>query len=246
MSETIEAPARPALANYVRGEWTASRSGETYEKRNPARPSELIGEFPRSNGEDVDAAVAAATETFPDWARMPAAARAAVLTRAAAAIDARVEDIARDMTLEMGKPLREARLEAARAGAIFRFFASQWSRAKGEIFEQSATGAPVYTLRRPLGVVALITPWNFPAAIPAWKTAPALAFGNTVVLKLAQEAPLTGLHLAACLEEGGLDPGVFNVVIGRGSEAGAALVRHPDVAAISFTGSVEVGHQVRD
>jgi aldehyde dehydrogenase (NAD+) len=246
MSETIEAPVRPAFANAIDGEWTPSRSGETYEKRNPARPSELVGEFPLASAEDVEAAVGAAVRAFPGWSRTPAAGRAAVLDKAADAIEERVDEIARDMTLEMGKPLREARLEALRAAAIFRYFASQWSRPKGEIFEQSSSGSPVYTLRRPLGVVGLITPWNFPAAIPAWKTAPALAFGNTVVLKLAQDAPLTGLHLAACLEEARLPPGVLNVVVGRGSEAGAALVRHAAVKAISFTGSVEVGRQVRD
>jgi aldehyde dehydrogenase (NAD+) len=150
------------------------------------------------------------------------------------------------MTREMGKPLREARLEAARAGTIFRFFAGEAWRPRGEQYEQSATGAALYTLRRPLGVVGLITPWNFPAAIPAWKTAPALIYGNTVVLKLAQEAPVTGLHLAACLDEAGIPEGVLNVVIGRGAEVGTPLVRHPKVRAISFTGSVAVGRQVRE
>src|SRR5207247_4644207 len=132
-------------------------------------------------------------------------------------------------------PLREARLEAARVAAIFRFFAGEAWRPKGEQYEQSATGSSLYTLRRPLGVVGLITPWNFPAAIPAWKAAPALAYGNTVVLKLAQEAPLTGLHLAACLDEGGIPPRVFNILVGRGSEVGTPLVNHPQVRAISFT-----------
>src|SRR5919109_840182 len=246
MSETIEAPARPAFANYVGGEWRPSGSGRTYEKRNPARPSEVIGEFPASSEEDVNRAVEAAATAFPGWSGLPAAARAAVLMKAADAVERRVEEIAVDMTREMGKPLREARLESARAAAIFRFFAGEAWRPKGELFEQSATGAPVYTVRRPLGVVGLITPWNFPAAIPAWKLAPALVYGNTVVLKLAQEAPLTGLHLAACLEAAGIPEGVFNVVVGRGSEVGTPLVRHPQVRAISFTGSVAVGHQVRD
>ena len=150
------------------------------------------------------------------------------------------------MTLEMGKPLRESRMEAARAAAIFRYFAGEAWRPKGELFEQSATGGSVYTVRRALGVVGLITPWNFPAAIPAWKTAPALIYGNTVVMKLAQEAPLTGLHLAACFEEAGMPAGVFNIVVGRGSEVGTPLVRHPQVRAVSFTGSVPVGRQVRD
>jgi acyl-CoA reductase-like NAD-dependent aldehyde dehydrogenase len=246
VSETIEAPSRPAFANYIRGEWRPSETGRTYQKRNPARPSDLVGEFPASGEEDVHAAVSAAADAFPAWSALPAAGRAAILMKAADAVEARVEELAQDMTLEMGKPLREARLESARAAAIFRFFAGEAWRPKGEMYEQSATGAAVYTLRRPLGVVGLITPWNFPAAIPAWKLAPALVFGNTVVLKLAQEAPLTGLHLAACLDEGGLPPGVLNVVIGRGSEVGTPLVRHPDVRAISFTGSVAVGKEVRE
>src|SRR6185437_15076474 len=167
----------------------------------------------------------------------PGAQRAAILMDAADAIERRVEQIAQDMTLEMGKPLREARMEAARGAAILRYFAGEAWRPKGELFEQSATGSSVYTVRRPLGVVGLITPWNFPAAIPAWKLAPALAFGNTVVLKPAQEAPLTTLHLASCLEEAGIPPGVLNVVVGRGGAVGGPLVAHAAVQAISFTGS---------
>jgi alpha-ketoglutaric semialdehyde dehydrogenase len=246
MTEILEAPSRPAFANFVGGEWRPSQSGQTYEKHGPWRPSETIGEFPASGSEDVDAAVEAAAAAFPQWSRRPAAQRAAILTGAADAIERRVEQIAQDMTLEMGKPLREARMEAARGAAILRYFAGEAWRPKGELFEQSATGGSVYTLRRPLGVVALITPWNFPAAIPAWKAAPALIYGNTIVMKVAQEAPLTGLHLAACLEEAGIPAGVFNIVIGRGSEVGTPLVRHPKVQAISFTGSVAVGTQVRD
>jgi acyl-CoA reductase-like NAD-dependent aldehyde dehydrogenase len=247
MSDSVlEAPARPEPANYVAGEWTPARSGRTYEKRNPANPSEVVGEFPASGEEDVDAAVDAAARAFPGWSDLPAAARGAVLMRAADAIEARVEEMAADMTREMGKPLREARMESARTAAIFRFFAGEAWRPQGELFEQSATGSTVYTLRRPLGVVGLITPWNFPAAIPAWKMAPALMYGNTVVLKLAQEAPLTGLHLAAALDEAGIPEGVLNVVVGRGSEVGTPLVRHPEVRAISFTGSVAVGQQVRE
>jgi acyl-CoA reductase-like NAD-dependent aldehyde dehydrogenase len=242
----LEAPTRPALANYVGGEWVPARSGATYEKRNPTNPSEIVGEFPSSGEEDVDGAVEAAAAAYRDWSGRPAAARATVLMRAADAIDARVEDMAADMTREMGKPRREARMESARTAAIFRFFAGEAWRPKGELYEQSATGAALYTVRRPLGVVALITPWNFPAAIPAWKLAPALVYGNTVVLKLAQDAPLTGLHIAAALDEAGIPPGVLNVVIGRGAEVGTPLVRHPDVRAISFTGSVAVGRQVRD
>src|SRR2546428_8173982 len=247
MSDSVlRAPARPALANYVGGEWAPARSGRPYEKHNPTRPAEVVGDFPASGEPDVNAAVEAAAAAFAGWSGTPAAGRAAVLMRAADAIEARVEEIAADMTREMGKPLREARLEAARAAAIFRFFAGEAWRPQGELYEQSATGSTLYTLRRPLGVVGLITPWNFPAAIPAWKMAPSLVYGNTVVLKLAQEAPLTGLHLAAALDETGIPEGVLNVVIGRGAEVGTPLVRHPKVRAISFTGSVAVGHQVRE
>src|SRR5919204_494986 len=247
MSDVLEAEAavRPAFANYVGGEWRPSLSGSTYDKRNPWRPAETIGEFPASGEDDVNAEAGAAAAAFPGGGGPAPARRSGILLAAADAVDARVEQIAQDMTLEMGKPLREARLEAARMAQILRFFAGEPWRPRGDLFEQGATGSALYTLRRPLGVVGLITPWNFPAAIPAWKAAPALAYGNTVVLKLAQDAPLTGLHLAACLDEGGIPPGVFNIVIGRGSEAGTPLVDHPQVRAISFTGSVPVGEQVR-
>lgn len=233
-------------ANFIAGEWAPSRSGRTYERPNPWRPDEIVGEFPSSSAEDVDAAVTAAQEASAAWAKLPAAKRGGYLAAAAAAIEARVEEIAQDMTKEMGKPLREARMEAARAAAILRFFSGEGWRPLGQVYEQSLTGAPVLTRRRPLGVVGLITPWNFPAAIPAWKTAPALAYGNAVVLKLAQDAPLTGLHLARAFEEAELPQGVLNVVIGRGSEVGEPLVTDPRVRAISFTGSVPVGHGVRE
>jgi aldehyde dehydrogenase (NAD+) len=232
--------------NYVAGEWRASAGGKTYVKRNPARPEEVIGEFPASGVEDVDAAVGAAAAAFPEWAALPAAQRAGYLTKAADGLERRVEQVAQDMTREMGKPIRESRMEAARGVQILRFFAGEAWRPKGEMYEQSATGSAVFTIRRPLGVIALITPWNFPAAIPLWKSAPALIYGNTVVIKLAQEAPLTGLHIAECFADAGLPGGVCNVLVGRGSEVGAPLVRHPNVQAISFTGSVAVGEQVRE
>jgi aldehyde dehydrogenase (NAD+) len=146
----------------------------------------------------------------------------------------------------MGKPLREARGETARASQILRYAASEAFRPVGEHFEQSLTGAQVSTRRRPVGVVALITPWNFPIAIPIWKLAPALVYGNTVVLKLAYEAPRTGLHIAEAFAEAELPGGVLNILTGRGSTVGAALVRDPRVRAISFTGSVATGHSVRD
>ena len=220
--------------------------GETYAKVNPWRPSEITGEYPAATAADVDAAVTAAHEAFPAWARLPLAARAAHLTAAAASLERRVEEIATDMSTEMGKPIREARGETLRAAQILRFFAGEAFRPVGEQFEQSSTGALVGTRRRPLGVVGLITPWNFPIAIPVWKLAPALVYGNTVVLKLAYEAPRTGLHVAEAFADANLPAGVLNVLTGRGSTAGAALVGNPRVRAVSFTGSVATGHGVRD
>jgi acyl-CoA reductase-like NAD-dependent aldehyde dehydrogenase len=241
MADTMTAP-----ANFIAGEWRPSAAGDTYEKRNPARPDELVGEFPSSTREDVDLAVQAAEDARAEWAGGPAAKRAAVMNAAAALIEERAEAIAQDMTREMGKPLREARMEAGRAAAILRYSAGEAFRPVGELYEQAVTGGPVYTVHRPVGVVGLITPWNFPAAIPVWKLAPALIYGNTIVLKLAQDAPLTGLHIAHALDDAGLPAGVLNVVIGRGSDVGTPLVEHPGVRAISFTGSVPVGESIRE
>ena len=231
--------------NFIGGEWTAAVGGQTYAKLNPWRPSETVGEFAASGAADAEAAVAAAEAAFPAWSSLPLATRGAHLTAAAASLERRVDGIAADMSTEMGKPLREARGETLRAGQILRFAASEAYRSVGDHFEQSATGAQVSTHRRPLGVVGLITPWNFPIAIPVWKLAPALMYGNTVVLKLAYEAPQTGLHVAEAFEEANLPPGVLNVLTGRGSTAGAALVDDRRVRAISFTGSVATGHGVR-
>jgi aldehyde dehydrogenase (NAD+) len=242
MTETLtETPAR----NYVGGEWLEAGSGETYEQRDPWRPSTVTGVFQSSSAADAQDAVAAAAAAFPGWASLPAPARAAFFHKAADAIEARTERIARDMTAEMGKPLREARMEAARAATILRFSAGEAWRPVGEVYAASVPLQRLYTVRRPLGVVGLITPWNFPIAIPVWKLAPALIHGNTVVLKLAHDAPRTGLHVAECFAEAGLPAGVLNVLTGSGSKVGAALVESPDVRAISFTGSVEVGHGVR-
>lgn len=244
LSETKSAPYTGE--NYVGGEWRQASSGATYSKVNPMRPTEVVGEFPASTREDVDAAVAAAQTSFDGWAALPLARRAAHLTAAAAALRARAEQIAHDMATEMGKPIREARVETERAAQILGYAASEAFRRVGEHFEQTATGAQVLTRRRPIGVTALITPWNFPIAIPVWKLAPALIYGNTAVLKLAYEAPRTGLHIAEAFAEAELPAGVLNVLTGRGSTIGPALVRDPRVRAISFTGSMSTGHEVRD
>jgi alpha-ketoglutaric semialdehyde dehydrogenase len=243
MSETLTgSPAR----NYVGGEWRESARGEAYEKRNPWRPSQVTGVYPASDADDAAAAIGAARAAFPAWAALPAGQRAAYFGKAANALEGRVEHIAQDMTAEMGKPLRESRLEALRAATILRYAAGEAWRPIGEMYEPSVPNQRLYTLRRPLGVVGLITPWNFPIAIPVWKLAPALIYGNTAVLKLGYEAPRTGLHVAESFAEAGLPAGVLNVLTGSGSKAGAELVRNPDVRAISFTGSVPVGRGVRE
>src|SRR3954453_6183768 len=240
MADTMTAP-----ANLIAGEWRPSAAGAPYEKPTPARPDEVVGEFPSSTREDVDLAVQAAEDARREWAGGPAAKRAAVMNAAAARIEERAGAVARDMTREMGKPLREARMEAARAAAILRYSAGEAFRPVGQLYEQAVSGGPVYPVHRPVGVVGLIPPWNFPAAIPVWKLAPALIYGNTIVLKLAQDAPLTGLHIARARDDAGLPAGVLNVVIGRGSDVGTPLVEHPGVRAISFTGAVALGEGVR-
>ena len=243
MTETAtSAPAR----NYVGGEWREASGDATYEKRNPWRPEEVTGTFQASDADDAAAAVESAAAAAPAWAALPAPARGAFLVKAADALEARVEQVARDMTAEMGKPLREARLEAGRGAAILRFAAGEAWRPIGEVYAASVPLQRLYTVRRPLGVVALITPWNFPLAIPVWKLAPALIHGNAVVLKLAYDAPRTGLNVAEAFAEAGLPPGVLNVLTGPGAKVGAALVESPEVRALSFTGSVAVGHGVRE
>lgn len=232
--------------NFIGGEWRASRTGRSYEKRNPFRPDEVVGDFPASDEGDVEEAVDAAGNAYAAWSRMVPQQRGAVLLKAAELVAARTDSIAAEMTAEMGKPLRESRGEVARGAETLRFCAGETWRAFGEIFSNSTTGSQIQAIRRPLGVVGLITPWNFPWSIPLWKAAPALAFGNTVVLKPAQEAPLTALRMAECFADAGIPAGVFNVIVGRGSEVGTPLVTHPRVRAVSFTGSGAVGHHVRD
>jgi alpha-ketoglutaric semialdehyde dehydrogenase len=239
-------PRRHPASNLIDGSWIGAASGGTYDRRNPAAPTQLIGPIPDSGPPDVEAAARAAHAAFTGWAQRPGAERAAILDAAARLAHQRAEELARAIGRETGKPLREARAEATRVATTLRYFAADAWLPRGELYAQSATTGQVYTLRRPLGVVGLITPWNFPVAIPAWKAAPALAAGNTVVLKPSEEAPLSAIHLARCLTDAGLPPGVLNVVIGRGPSAGAALVAQPEVRAVSFTGSVAVGRRVRD
>ena len=243
MTETTTAD---SAKNLVAGRWGEAATGETYEKRDPWRPDRVTGVFQASGRDDARAAVDAASAAAGAWAALPAPGRAGYLLGAADLLESRVERVAQDMTAEMGKPLREARLEASRAAAILRFAAGEAWRPIDEVYAASVALQRLYTVRRPVGVVGLITPWNFPIAIPVWKLAPALVHGNAVVLKLAYDAPRTGLHVAEAFAEAGLPAGVLNVLTGPGSKVGAALVDDPRVRALSFTGSVAVGHAVRD
>jgi len=228
--------------NFIGGNWVAAQDHS--ENRNPANPDDLIGLYARGGAPEVQAAAAAAKAAFPAWAAASPQLRSDVLRRAGDLLLARNEDLGRLLAREEGKTLVEAKGEALRAAQLFYFYAGEAVRNPGEKLNSIRDGVEVDVMREPLGVVGLITPWNFPIAIPAWKAAPALAAGNTVVLKPADLTPGCAHLLAEILEAAGCPKGVFNLVMGRGSEIGAALVGHPDAAAISFTGSERVGRGI--
>ncbi|GAA4730937.1 aldehyde dehydrogenase family protein [Phytohabitans rumicis] len=213
-------------------------------RENPARPGETVAVSAAADTDLAGLAVAAAQSAQPAWAATPAPARGSILTEAAALLLARADQVATDLTREEGKTLAEARGEVRRAVDILRFFGGEGWRANGQTLPSSLPDTFVYTKREPVGVVATITPWNFPIAIPAWKIAPALVSGNAVVLKPAELTPVSVWHLSEALREAGLPPGVLNVVYGDGAVAGRALVEDPRVGAVSFTGSVEVGQLI--
>jgi aldehyde dehydrogenase (NAD+) len=211
---------------------------------NPSNLTDVVGEFARGTTSDVEQAIAAARHACPAWARTTPQERFDLLDRAGTEILARKEELGRLLSREQGKPLADGIGEAARAGAIFKFFAGEAVRAGGEKIDSVRPGIEVEITREPVGVVAAITPWNFPLAIPAWKIAPALAFGNTVVFKPAELVPASPWSLVDIVQRAGLPPGVLNLVMGPGSRLGAALAASPDVDAVSFTGSQEVGPSV--
>jgi len=230
------------LRNLIGGEWALPH--DTSENRNPANPEDLIGLYARGGADEVASAVAAAKAAQPGWAAASPQLRADVLRRVGDILLARVDEMARLLSREEGKTLAEAKGEALRAAQIFHFYVGEPLRLPGEKHNSIREGVEIDVTREPLGVVGLITPWNFPIAIPAWKTAPALAAGNSVILKPADLTPGCAHLLAEILVAAGCPAGVFNLVMGRGSEIGAALVAHPDVAAISFTGSERVGRGI--
>ena len=232
----------PVLRSLAGGEWL---DGPSAPDLNPARPSEVVAEVRLADAAGARRAVEAARAAFPAWRSTPAPARGEVLRRAAELLDARAAEVGREFAREEGKTLAEAVGEVRRAVAILRYFAGQTLEPDGETYPSASPLTLLYARREPVGVVLAITPWNFPIAIPAWKIAPALAYGNTVVWKPAEPTPLTSVRLLEALREAGLPDGVLNLVLGRGSEVGDALTGHPEVDAITFTGSNPVGRAIQ-
>ncbi len=228
--------------NYIGGEWVAGNTVSI--NRNPSDTNDVVGEYAQADAAQARAAIAAAKQAFPGWASGSIQERANILDRAGTEILARKDELGALLSREEGKTLPEGIGEAMRAGQIFRFFAGEVVRQAGERIASTRPGVDVEVTREPLGVVGLISPWNFPIAIPAWKIAPALAYGNTVVCKPADLVPGCAWAIAEILSRAGLPPGVFNLTMGRGSVVGEVLVNDPDVAAISFTGSVSTGRAI--
>src|SRR3954469_30814 len=232
MSETI-------FKNYINGEWVAS--AKTFENRNPANTDELVGLFSKGTSQDVADAAAAAAAALPAWSSMAAPARGNLLYKAADIMDRKFDQLGADMCREEGKTLPEAKGEVRRAINILRYFGGEGSRMPGMLVPSERDRVHMFAIRKPIGVVGLVTPWNFPSAIPAWKLAPALICGNTVVLKPASAAPLSAWRIVEALHQAGVPKGVVNFVAGSGGELGQALVSAAPLKAVSFTGSCEIG-----
>ena len=230
-----------AFRNYINGEFVESRSGKTFPNINPANIDEVVGTFQSSNEADVADACAAAAAAQEQWAATPATKRGEYLFKAADLLAAKLPQLGEDMTREEGKTLPEAIGEVTRAINIFRYFGGEGARQFSYNVPSERPQVLCYTIRKPLGTVALITPWNFPSAIPAWKLAPALIAGNTVVLKPASLAPLSSFRLIEALHEAGITKGVINYITGSGGSVGDALTSNPSINGISFTGSTSVG-----
>jgi acyl-CoA reductase-like NAD-dependent aldehyde dehydrogenase len=230
--------------NLIDGEWVESASGETFENLNPADTRDVVGIFQKSSQEDVNAAVEAAQRAFTRWRLVPAPRRAEILFRAAEILAERKETYARAMTREMGKILKETRGDVQEAIDTGYYMAGEGRRMFGPTTPSELPNKFAMAIRQPVGVAGIITPWNFPMAIPSWKLFPALVAGNTCVIKPAQDTPLSTILLVEALMEAGLPHGVVNVVCGFGEEVGVPLTEHPGIAAISFTGSSKVGRRV--
>src|ERR1051325_8185724 len=227
--------------NFIDGEWVESSSGETFENISPADTRDVVGIFQKSIKADVDAAVDAAVRAFAKWRLVPAPRRAEIVYRAAEILFERKEEYSRDMTREMGKVLKETRGDTQEAVDTAYYMAGEGRRMFGPTTPSELPNKFAMAVRNPIGVCGMIAPWNFPMAIPSWKLLPAIVCGNTCVIKPAQDTPLSTFNLVRVLMDAGLPKGVINIVTGFGPDAGAPLLEHADVRAISFTGSSAVG-----
>ncbi len=230
--------------NYINGKWVASQSGEVFENRNPANRDELIGKFQKSNIQDVNEAVAAAKEAFKTWSLFPAPRRAEILYKLGQRLIEKKEEYSQEMTREMGKIIKETRGDVQEAIDTSFLLAGEGRRMFGQTVPSEIPNKFAMSVRMPLGVCALITPWNFPMAILSWKLLPALVCGNTVVIKPATDTPLSAYNLVKTCEEVGIPRGVVNLVTGSGSKVGVPMTQHKDIKLVSFTGSTEIGREV--
>ncbi|WP_018132764.1 aldehyde dehydrogenase family protein [Effusibacillus pohliae] len=230
--------------NYIGGEWVEASNGETFDSINPADTEDIVGRFPACTAEDAIRAIRAAEAAFPGWARTAPAKRAEILNKAADLLERRLERIAQELTREEGKVISASRMEVKRSAATLRYYAAEGLSFSGETFPNDDPASLVFTIREPLGVVSVITPWNFPVSIPARKIAPALITGNTVVFKPASDTPLMGLRLVEALVDAGVPAGVLNFVTGSASKVGQPLTADPAVKAVTFTGSTQAGEAI--
>ncbi len=233
-----------AFGNYIGGAWEPATSGKAFSNRNPADRDDIVGTFADSAPADLERAVSAAREAFPRWKALPAPKRGEILYRAAEILVRRKEDFSRDMTREMGKVLAETRGDVQEAIDMTYYMAGEGRRQFGQTTPSEMPDKFQMAVRQPVGIAGLITPWNFPMAIPSWKMMPALILGNTVVIKPATDTPLSVVNLVKVLEEAGLPKGVVNMVTGSGGAVGTPLMNHKDVGVVSFTGSTDVGRKV--
>lgn len=231
-------------SNYVNGKWIDSESGEVFEVENPANTDEIVNRFQQSTADDVESAIEAAVAAQEEWASTPSPKRGAILQQTASLINDRKEEVTNTITKEEGKTITEAAPEVQRAIDIFHYYAEKARELGGTVKAASGTDKTLHTKKEPLGTVSLISPWNYPIAIPAWKLAPALATGNTVIFKPATVAPGASLKIFECLDEAGLPAGVGNYVTGSGREIGTPMAEHEDIDAVSFTGSTNTGTAV--
>lgn len=232
--------------NYINGEWVSSNSGELIDSINPANRNEIVGQIQSSTAEEVEIAVQAAVQAKKGWKKLGQYQRGQYLYRVAEIMEANVQDIAETLTREMGKTLPEAIGETQRGIAILRYYAAEGMRKDGDVIPSSDKDGIMFTRRTPLGVVAIITPWNFPVAIPIWKIAPALVYGNTVVFKPASESAVTAAKIIDCFTKAELPSGVLNFITGKGSAVGNALINNNRLNGITFTGSEQTGKLVAE